>query len=203
LSENDDRKEFLAMPTTIQLVEMEEYAEHELCPVCLYLESPDTLKKAKANLMMKALVISALNVAIITVSVLVLFLVYPFKGVTLVEPVEVLNPNKTVQLGESVKLAIQYRKYTNSPSVIIRTLYNLDQGKVVDSMTLVSHRKAGRNTLEVEYPIPISPHALGRCEIRFSVMSVVMGARTTTNTFRSEPFTVGPNGYTFPCKKGD
>jgi len=71
------------------------------------------------------IIIVLLVLAGLLLSFMIFSMVYPFKTVDyLVQPFPILNENKTVRVGEDVMFKVDYCRYTNKPTKVIRSLVN-------------------------------------------------------------------------------
>lgn len=138
-------------------------------------------------------------------------LFFPLKTIEFVQPVQIDNPRPAptadnpkplpqVPLGGVIEMTINYRKYTDAPGLIVRTLVR-KKGKeiiVIDSSTVVSNRKKGAGITHGSFAVLNNPLAVGRnCYVVFSIYYHLFAGRTEMRQFETEPFEIVPGGA--PC----
>lgn len=133
-----------------------------------------------------------LCLAIMIITPVVLFS-YPFKAVTFVIPVRILNNGKIVACHTDIQMEINYKKFVNSPGLTIMTLgyKENDLFHPLDSTTMVSNLPRGNGKVNLSYTLPANPNLIGKDRvIRFSIYHWLLGFRPILEQFDSEIFTI-------------
>lgn len=176
-------------------------------PVCgfIYVARPTAFVDKQTVHALRVLMGTCISVLLVAWVVMAVMLFYPFKTVDIVQPIEVINPHKTVQLGGVVKMEMHYRKYVDVPAVVIKTLVRADTGQTIDSQTNVSLRPSTNGKTEVTetlFVLPRTPEALGKCRLIITTQHTLFGFRMIPQIFETDVFDVvmPPGGIPDWCR---
>lgn len=130
----------------------------------------------------------------VTTSIIILtamfWLIYPYKTADLQVPIEILNPNKQVKIGEPIIMKIIIKKYidtTPKGDVYLKC----DDGSIIDLQALTSNRPAGNYTVVVDkYKVPERAVAGTKCTFNFRNSYQVNPIREVVKDWYSEEFEV-------------
>jgi len=120
-------------------------------------------------------------------------MVYPFKTLVFVQPIEIANPGKRVPLLGVVRMRINFIKYIDNPGLVIRTLVRRrgQEMYVLDSSTIVSNRTKGAGITEAVFPLTANKIMVGDdCRVIISVYYTIYWFRNIMVQFETEPFEI-------------
>jgi hypothetical protein len=179
---------------------------------CLFRESglysPGVTMNAKDIMFLKMTIIAVAFFFLMIIGGSVFMAVYPFKTVKFTgnPPIEVTNSDKKIPLGGVVTMKIPFTKYIDNPALIVKTLVSEDaehQFEVLDSVTVVSTRKAGTGVSYATFPLNFNSLSIGKNRrIIFTIYYTLFGMKPLMVQYKSEPFEVTkPQGLCPPYER--
>jgi len=129
-----------------------------------------------------------LTMAFVLVVYFTYLIFYPFKSIEFLQPFKVLNENSKVKRGGELLLEVEYIKYTEAASVVIRDIRCADGNRVTLTPTKSDVDKGeGKTVTSINIPAKIS---LGVCTYHSTIVHEINHFRVIETIVVSEPFEV-------------
>ena len=116
--------------------------------------------------------------------------VYPYTTAEIVEPIEVVNVDDTIKLGEKLHLRMIINKQSDFTPQISFVINCEGTTYFVEPSTRSTTRPAGVHTAEVKFTLPEDIETGVPCEFSFINSYQVNPTRNIRKTWTSEPFKV-------------
>jgi hypothetical protein len=137
-----------------------------------------------------AMAITTFMLASIIVLAALFWTIYPYKTADIKVPIEILNENKQVRVGEPIVMKLQVKKYTNlTPKGSVYLKCN--DGQVIELPSAVTNRPPGEyETVVDKYRVPERATVGVKCTFNFRNAYQVNPIREIVKDWYSEEFEV-------------